>query len=83
MSLDFFRLSDRTVRRLRITFIALIVLSLAGLGIFLLLDWLGLSTLEHPAVLLLVGMLLIAAVLEFGLESLRQAGRHEDGWWRP
>ncbi|MDQ2068994.1 hypothetical protein [Natronospira bacteriovora] len=83
MSLDFFRIREHTVRRLRIVFITLIIAALLGLGLLLLLDWLGIVNRDHPVVFLLVGMLIVAGALEFGLESLRQAGRHEDGWWRP
>ncbi len=83
MSLDIFRISDQTVRRLRVVFITLIVASLLGLGLLLLLDWMGIASRDHPVVFLLVGMLVVAGGLEFGLESLRQAGRHEDKWWRP
>lgn len=83
MSMDALRPSERTIRALRRWFIALIVISVAGLGLALLLNLVGWMPLDHPVVMILVGLLIVAAGLEFALESLRQAGRHEDGWWRP
>jgi len=83
MSLDIFRISDQSIRRCRRLFIGLIIASLLGLAGLLALNWLGLIGLDHPVVFLFVGMLAVAALLEFALESLRQAGRHEDRWWRP
>lgn len=83
MSLDALRPSERTVRRLRRLFIGVILTVLLGLGILLLLAWMGLIGLDHPIVFLLVALLVVAGGVEFCLEALRQGGRHEDGWWRP
>lgn len=83
MSLDALRPSERTVRRLRFVFLTLLIGSLVGLAVLGLLAWAGVLSLNHPVVYVLVGMLIIAGGLEFCLESLRQAGRHEDRWWRP
>jgi len=83
MSLEALRPSDRLVKRLRLLFIGLIVLSLLGIALAFVLEWMGFAGRDHPAVMVLVVVLVIAGSLEFALESLRQAGRHEDGWWRP
>ncbi len=83
MSLDMFGIREQTVRRLRVVFIVLIATAVIGLGLLLLLDWLDVFNRDHPLVFALVAVLVVAGVLEFGLESLRQAGRHKDSWWRP